>query len=157
MEMKLLSYILSRLEIYFITCIYRTSVCVLRACVNARVECEPVRESESVRVHAVRGEFVRWCCVHVGCVCVWRKAGEKKVRRRYETPKRRDVERRNNFLGKKCASWINTRQWGKSSEKEIRQAVLRASHLPHFTSQLASVGRVFGNDEIDFVGINMKF
>jgi len=78
MEMKLLSYILSRLEIYFITRIYRTSVAFyVRACVNARGEPahERAREWEwFVRVHAVRG-----------VVCMLRlrmaKAGERK---RYE-------------------------------------------------------------------------
>lgn len=55
--------------------------CVLRACVNARGE--PVRESESVRVHAVRGEirevFLRACLRFARMAKSGRKEGAKEV------------------------------------------------------------------------------
>lgn len=82
------------------------------------------------------------------------KSGRKEGRKRYETPKRRDA-RGNNFLGKKMRVVVNTRQW-QEQRKESSGGITRLP-FASFTSQLASVGRVFGNDEIDFVGINMKF
>lgn len=108
MEMKLLSYTLSRLEIYFITCIYRTSVafyvreCAWQSDSYACMRC--------VRIRRVR--------VGLRACCVWQKW----------TKEVRDAEaemcKRDNFVGKKCAPCVGkTRDSSKSSERN-RQATL---------------------------------
>lgn len=82
MEMELLSYILSRLEIYFIICTYRTSVFYVRKCARVR---EPGESDAYVRAWMREGGFVG----RFVCVCVLRRNVNE--RRGYETPKRRDM------------------------------------------------------------------
>lgn len=100
-------------------------------------------------MHAMRGDLRAYACLRLAYV----KSDVE--RERYETPKRRDT-RGNNFLGKKCVCAVgNTRQWQEQRKKPSGNYVTRLS-FASFISQLASVGRVFDNDEIDF-GIDVKF
>lgn len=92
--MKLLSYTLSRLEIYFITCTYRTSV--------LRSLCERVREMSEISVYACMrcvGKFVESRACMLAFVRMARKKEEKKRKENWasergdaETPQRRESE-----------------------------------------------------------------
>lgn len=122
----MLSYILSQLEIYFITCIYRTSVAFYEsACVRKNARGESARERERVSDPYVCAcgawGFVGLCAC---CVCV-RHIEEAGERKRYET--RRDVRRNNFFRSEKRARrGQHATTGGESSERGI---VISLPHL----------------------------
>lgn len=140
MEMELLSYILSRLEIYFIICIYRTRV-LRSTCVSARAWKSPARVIRTC-VHAMRegwggGEGEVRVRVRVAT-----KAWASEEGRR----NREMCEEKMNFVGKIRAPcvWVTRDEWRGAAKRGIRRRYAPLSFALHLVSRLASAGRAFG-------------